>query len=69
MVRRNEYIEIREVYYEDDEPVMVTENAVAVGGETEAEVMADMKHYLEAIARPVLEYDDIPGYSENVAWA
>ena len=70
MVRRNDYIEIHEVYYNDEgESIMVTENAVAVGGEDEAEVMGDMKHYLEAIAKPVLEYDDIGGYSELVAWA
>ena len=70
MVRRNDYIEIYEVYYNDEgESIMVTESAVAVGGEDEAEVMGDMKHYLEAIAKPVLEYDDIGGYSELVAWA
>jgi len=71
MVRKGDYIEIHEVYYDaDDKPVMVTENGIVVGGDTEAEVMVDMKLYLEAIARPVLEYDDIPGgYSESVAWA
>ena len=71
MVRKNDFIEIHEVYYEDGIPIMVTVNAVAVGGETEAEAMRDMKNYLEAIAKPVLEYEDIPGgyVEENLTWA
>ena len=66
MVRKDDYIEIREVYYDDGVPVLVTEDVVGVGGDDTDEVLRDMQHYLAAIAKPVIEYDDIPGgYAES----
>ena len=60
MVRRNDYIEIHEVFYDEDgKPVLVTVNGVGVGGNDEAEVMGAMQNYLAAIAKPVMEYEDI----------
>ena len=52
---------IHEVYYDNEysAPKMVTTDSVCVGGEDIEELKQDMAHYLEALSRPVLEYDEI----------
>ncbi len=61
VVRKDDGYAVHEVYYEDGEPVMVTERAISPYGDTEKELWDDMLAYQAAIARPVLDYDDIPG--------
>ena len=50
--------EIREVYYEDDVPRMMTTAAAAPYGETVEELERDVKHLLEALDHPVLNESD-----------
>ena len=52
--------DIHEVYYdEDDKPEMVTHRGIAPYGETYEEFVEDVAHYIAALAKPVLEYDEI----------
>ena len=60
IVRKEDYLEIHEVFYgTDGAPKMVTTDSVCVGGEDLEELKQDMTHYLEALNKPVLEYDEI----------
>ncbi len=48
---------VREVYYEDDEPKGWTKDPVYPTGETHEDALADLKHYAEALTKPVLDLD------------
>lgn len=51
---------IHEVYYnENGEPWNVTVNSTAPLGETLQELLDDLEHYIDAINRPILEFDGI----------
>jgi len=53
---------IHEVYYDDDgKPEMVTENRMDAHGETLDELRTDLRWMMEALDKPVLEYDEIGG--------
>ena len=55
-----EYYGIHEVYYDDDgNPEMVTVEPVAIVGDTLLELQWEYAHYLRALLKPVLDYDDI----------
>ena len=55
-----EYYAIHEVYYnEDNEPHMVTEEAVSPFGETLEELEQDMEWFIKAMRHPVLNYEEI----------
>lgn len=49
---------IHEVYYNTDgEPVTCTVDSVEPSGETEEELRRDIKNYLKALDKPVLDFD------------
>lgn len=51
---------IHEVYYDQDgNPESCTENPVSPMGETVDELRGDLSHYQEALAKPVLRYEDL----------
>ena len=51
---------IHEVYYDDDgAPKLVTTNSISPYGNTYKEFIDDMAHYVAALGRPIIEYDDI----------
>ncbi len=51
---------IHEVYYNDDgAPETVTVSPVGPYGNTYEEFIDDMAHYVSALSRPILEYDEI----------
>lgn len=55
-----EYYGIHEVYYDSDgNPEMVTVEPVAPCGDTLQELVDDMRYYIIAVSRPVLDYEDI----------
>jgi len=48
-----------EVYYDDaGKPTNITRDPVAPGGDTLEEVRSDLEHMLDALKKPVLNYDD-----------
>ena len=50
---------IHEVYYDEyGEPWNLTANAVCPVGETMEELREDLKHYMTALAYPILEMED-----------
>lgn len=55
----NEHIyAIHEAYYDDNKKTSITEEPVHPQGESLDELKRDCEHYLQALERPVLEYDD-----------
>jgi hypothetical protein len=51
---------IHEVYYsEDGRPIACSEEAVRPYGESPEELRNDVRHFSEALEKPVLDYDDI----------
>lgn len=59
---REHVLGIHEVYYDDDgKPEMVTENRMDAHGETLDELRTDLRWMMEALDKPVLEYDEIGG--------
>lgn len=60
VIKNKDMFEIHEVYYNDKGEITgVTENSVSPGGETLEELQEDMKHYAEALKRPVLIMEEI----------
>lgn len=58
ILKDDEYA-IHEVYYDDQgEPEACTVDPVGPVGDTLADLVKDMDHYLRALKRPVLEYED-----------
>jgi len=56
-----EYYGIHEVYYsEEGVPEMVTVEPVGPAGDTLEELKQDLAYMLEALKKPVLDYEDIP---------
>ncbi len=56
-----EFYGIHEVYYsEDGKPEMVTMEPVAIVGDSLLELQEEFVHYLRALLKPVLNYEDIP---------
>lgn len=55
------YYDIHEVYYGDNEPNGLTEQAVQPGGESREEFADAVRTYLKALTRPVLVYSKILG--------
>lgn len=51
----NVFYSVHEVYYEEDQPVAYTENAVPAFGETHEELMHDMINQMSALTKPVLD--------------
>jgi hypothetical protein len=52
---------IHEVFYNDQcEPWACTKEPVGAAGDTLAELIEDMEHYLRALKRPVLAYENFP---------
>mgnify|MGYP007032851860 CR=1 FL=1 len=50
--------EIYEVHYDDNHQITAwTESAVAPCGETLAELKEDIKHFIEAVQKPILELE------------
>jgi len=50
--------EIHEVHYDDNHQITAwTESAVGPFGETVAELEEDIKHFIEAIRKPILELE------------
>jgi len=50
--------EIHEVHYDDNHQITAwTESAVGPFGETLAELKEDIKHFIEAIQKPILELE------------
>ncbi len=57
-----EYYGIHEVYYDDDgKPEMVTVEPVGIVGDDLLELQEEFVHYLRALLKPVLNYEEIPG--------
>jgi len=53
---------IYEVYYDENgEPVAVTERPVWPAGDTLEELAEDVRLYVRALRKPVLDYEDIAG--------
>ena len=53
------FFAIHEVYYDEKEkPITCTVDPVSPSGRSLEELKADMKHYLQALKRPVLEMTD-----------
>ena len=51
---------IHEVYYDDDgAPKLVTTNPVSPWGNTYEEFIEDTAHYISALSKPIVEYDEI----------
>ena len=49
---------IHEVYYSDGKPSMCSVDAMEPHGETLDELKEDLKHFLAALDKPVLNYED-----------
>ncbi len=57
-----EYYGIHEVYYDDDgKPEMVTVDPIGPAGDTLKELKCDLAYMLDALKKPVLDYEDIEG--------
>jgi hypothetical protein len=50
---------IHEVYYENENPIMVTEEAVGAVGHTIEELADELGHMVMAFGKPILEYSEI----------
>jgi hypothetical protein len=50
---------IHEVYYENEIPIMVTEEAIGAVGDTLEELADELGHMVMAFGKPVLEYSEI----------
>ena len=60
IVFKDEGYAIHEVYYDTEgEPTTCTVQAISPYGDTLRELIEDMEHYMEAIGRSVLKYDEI----------
>jgi len=55
-----EYYGVYEAYYEDGNLTMVTLESIAPYGDTLEELTMDLAYMLEALKKPVLNYEDIP---------
>ena len=54
-----DFYAIHEVYYDDDgNPQYCTLNSVGAAGDTMDELKQDLLHYVEAVYKPVLDYND-----------
>jgi len=54
-----EFFEIHEVYYDDNDKVDgYTKNAIAPGGNTVEELRAELQRMLDCLNKPVLEYEE-----------
>ena len=61
IIKKDVDYSIHEVYYtEDGKPEMVTVEPIAPYGETYIEFLGDFGYYLDAITKPVLNFEDIP---------
>lgn len=52
------WLEIHEVHYEDDKPVMYTEKAIGVSGESIEELGIVLDRMKRALAKPILRVSD-----------
>lgn len=60
IIENNGCFSIHEAYYNDaGEITAVTEEPIAVGGETLDELRKDMAYYANALNKPVLKMDEI----------
>ena len=58
---------IHEIYYDNEgNPQLITVNPIAPYGNTHEEFKEDMKYYLMALEKPVLEYDEIDWQRGNI---
>jgi len=54
-----EFLEIHEVYYDSEGSIeWYTKNGVSVGGSDLGELRADLAHMLEALKKPILDYEE-----------
>jgi len=61
VIRKGEEYAIHEVYYDDQGAVETcTVEPVGVAGDTLAELREDLAHYIRALDRPVLVYEEMP---------
>ena len=49
--------DVREVYYEDGKPYMITEDAISPYGASQEEFDKSLRMYLQDIKKPILNYD------------
>lgn len=56
---------IHEVYYSDGKPSMCTVDAMDPHGETIDELKCDLKYFLTALTKPVLDYHKDFGHEES----
>lgn len=57
---QEEIYTIHEAYYYEgkETPYTITNESLYPTGKTLEELKADLEHYMEALTKPVLEYDD-----------
>ena len=61
IIKKDGDYSIHEVYYtEDGKPEKVTKEPVAIVGDSLLELQEEFVHYLRALLKPVLNYEDIP---------
>ena len=56
-----EYFTVHEAFYHTagcDEPSSITDEPIALYGDTLEELQADFEHQKEALSKPVLRYED-----------
>lgn len=58
VLNRDGYLGIYDVYYRNDNLQTCTENPIAVTGKTIKELREKLQDMLEALDKPVLNYDD-----------
>lgn len=58
IINNEDIYAIHEAYYDDNKKTSITEEPVHPQGESLDELKRDCEHYLQALERPVLEYDD-----------
>jgi len=58
LVDRDGYIAIYEVHYEDNKPILITQDPVGFGGDSIEDVKWSWRMAKEAFRKPVLKYED-----------